>query len=105
MAAFRRAAYALGMAVRESGQALHRAGCRMQGDYRFTEQRMFVWLGCGTRGRLQGNVCAACLLSVNAAAPSDVYCVQLGGWFFPVRSCSVIVALSLLFSIILCALD
>lgn len=45
MAAFRRAAYAVGMAVRESGQALHRAGCRMQGDYRFTEQCMFVWSG------------------------------------------------------------
>lgn len=54
MTALRRAAYALGMAVRESGQALHRAGCRMQGDYRFTEQRMFSRLEVGgERGRVQ----------------------------------------------------
>lgn len=49
MTAMRRAAYALGMAVRESGQALHRAGCRMQGDYRFTEQRTFRSAEVGRR--------------------------------------------------------
>lgn len=69
MAVFRRAAYALGMAVRESGQALHRAGCRMQGDYRFTEQRMFVWLGFGGERECICTSCAAWPLGADAVAP------------------------------------
>lgn len=77
MAAFRRAAYALGMAVRESGQALHRAGCRMQGDYRFTEQRMFIWLGVG--GERPGAVAWLAQRAPRALMHQlspDLYCVQ-----------------------------
>lgn len=37
MSIMRRAAYAAGMMIRETGQALDRAGCRLQGIYAFKE--------------------------------------------------------------------
>lgn len=43
MSIMRRAAYAAGMMIRETGQALDRAGCRLQGSYAFKEQRMFFF--------------------------------------------------------------
>jgi len=36
---WRRLAYLIGHSLRESGQALDRAGSRLQGDYAFVEQR------------------------------------------------------------------
>lgn len=38
MGVVRRAAYSLGMMVRETGQALDRAGSSLQGAYAYTEQ-------------------------------------------------------------------
>ena len=38
MSAVRRIIYNMGMWMRETGQAMDRAGCRMQGNYAFTEQ-------------------------------------------------------------------
>lgn len=40
----RRAAYSLGMMVRETGQALDRAGSNMQGMYAYTEQCTSLFL-------------------------------------------------------------
>lgn len=40
MSLMRRAAYAAGMMIRETGQALDRAGSRLQGSYAFKEHRM-----------------------------------------------------------------
>lgn len=84
MTALRRAAYALGMAVRESGQALHRAGCRMQGDYRFTEQRMFSRLAIG--GERPGAVAWLARhdpLGVDVAAPfRPLLCAVFAGACF-----------------------
>lgn len=37
MSIMRRAAYAAGMMIRETGQALDRVGCRLQGNYAFKE--------------------------------------------------------------------
>lgn len=39
MQVMRRAAYSAGMMIRETGQALDRLGCRLQGKYAFREQR------------------------------------------------------------------
>ena len=36
-----RAIYTVGFWIRETGQALDRLGCRLQGKYYFQEQRMF----------------------------------------------------------------
>lgn len=38
MSVVRRLFYTVGMWIRETGQAMDRAGCRLQGNYAFTEQ-------------------------------------------------------------------
>ena len=37
----KRFSYVLGNTVRETAYALDRVGCRLQGNYAFTEERMF----------------------------------------------------------------
>lgn len=44
MSLMRRAAYAAGMMIRETGQALDRFGCSLQGSYAYKEQRTFTLL-------------------------------------------------------------
>lgn len=41
----------VGFALRESGQALERVGCRLQGNYSFEEKRKHGWMLCN-RGLL-----------------------------------------------------
>ena len=41
MSIMRRAAYAAGMMIRETGQALDRVGCRLQGNYAYSEHCMY----------------------------------------------------------------
>lgn len=40
----RRAVYRAGMMIRETGQALDRVGCSLQGSYAYTEQRKYLFI-------------------------------------------------------------
>ena len=48
-AAMARMLYSLGSMVRETGQALDRLGCTLQGSFAYREQR--AWRGSGTEGK------------------------------------------------------
>ncbi|PON93426.1 UDP-3-O-[3-hydroxymyristoyl] glucosamine N-acyltransferase LpxD [Trema orientale] len=70
-----KAIYTVGFWIRETGQAIDRLGCRLQGNYYFQEQRKFFFLFCALDPISNPSSDSSC------ASESSNFCLVIGSRF------------------------